>query len=114
MRAACLGLKSHKYMVSDCYVSTDGLDVSLKLLLFEVQHIFNTSHILSTSEVSPKFVSGMGKMQLVGPVQSKLLELEMEMKVKDALVETLDSDDYVNTTIHSVDEESAIMFRFTG
>eukprot|EP00884_Botryococcus_braunii_P000646 jgi/Botrbrau1/10582/Bobra.0358s0005.1 len=47
-------------------------------------------------------------------MRSKLLELEMEMKVKDALVETLDSDDYVNTKIQSVDEESAIIFRFTG
>lgn len=37
----------------------------------------------------------------------------MEMKVKDKLVESLDSDDYVNTTIHPVEDESAIMFRFS-
>lgn len=37
----------------------------------------------------------------------------MEMKVKDKLVESLDSDDFVNASIHSLEDESAIMFRFS-
>jgi hypothetical protein len=53
-------------------------------------------------------------MELLMGLQSKLLELEMEMKVKDALVDSLDSEDYVNTTIHSREGDSAIVFRFSG
>jgi hypothetical protein len=45
-------------------------------------------------------------------VQSKLLEMEMEMKVKAAFVDSIDPDEYLNTTIASVDDDSAIIFRF--
>jgi hypothetical protein len=38
--------------------------------------------------------------------------MEMEMKVKAAFVDSIDPDEYLNTTIASVDDDSAIIFRF--